>query len=287
MERKRIRSLTRERIVYPLAIYHITNRAPGKESLFLEESDYLHMLLIIKEISNKFSWKIFCFCIMPNHLHLLIQIKEENLSQGAKNLFERYADYFNRKYQRKGPVFCRPFRARICVDDSYLLVASMYIHINPFKAGLVNRPENYRWSSLGLYIEKDVPHTFVDYKFILSILDENIAIAKDLYSRMIQNSIKVEYKNIFQDRHAVDKFKLDIIRSYCFSHLLKKVRKRNSFLLWEELEKFFNAMEKKNLKDFKAKRYLVEQLLANGYKISEISTFLGVSRQILYRWLTK
>ena len=275
--------LARNRIVYPQAIYHLTNRAPGREVLFLEDSDYLHILSLVKEATHKFKWNVFCFCMMPNHVHFLIQINEENLSQGAKNIFERYAKYFNKKYERKGPVFCKPFRASLCLDDSYLLVASLYIHLNPLKAKLVDNIEEYKWSSLGLYIKED-KSTFVDYKFILDMLSDNINGAKKMYRELLKSSAKVEYKNISQDKNALIRFILNFMKLKDLLNI-KRIKREKSFLLWEEIGRCRNKKGSRQPKDLKAKCYLIEQLRANGYKISEISSFLGVSRQTIYRWI--
>ncbi len=130
------RQLTvRQRIIFEGAIYHITQRAPGTERIFLEESDYLYFLKILKDITQEFHVKLFSFALLTNHLHLLLQITQKNLSSAMKNLFERYAMYFNEKYQRKGHVFCGRFRASLCNDDAYFLAISVYIHLNPCRAG--------------------------------------------------------------------------------------------------------------------------------------------------------
>ena len=159
----------RNRVIYPGAVYHLIQRAPGEEIIFKEEADYLHMLSLLKETATKFRWDVFSFVLMPNHVHFLIRILEENLSQGAKYLFQSYALYFNEKYGRKGPVFCRPYRAFLCGKERYLLAISLYIHLNPYKAGLVSNPWDYQWSSLNLFVENRNYKTFVDYKFILSL----------------------------------------------------------------------------------------------------------------------
>jgi putative transposase len=274
--------MSKHKIVYPEAVYHLTHRAPGKEPLFLEESDYLRMLSLIKEVSQKFKWKIFCFCLMPNHLHLLIRIKESNLSKGAKNIFERYAQYFNNKYERKGPVFCKPFRVSLCLGERYLLIVSLYIHLNPIKSHLVSNFLDYRWSSLSLYLQKRKVSSFVDYKFILNLLSENIEEAKEKYKKLLYEAQKGEYLSIFQDRNALDKFRLSLLRTKRFFNLFKG-RKKDG--IWEQINQF-RKKKVKRPESIQAKIYLIQQLLSNGYKVSEISSLLGVSRQAIYKLLT-
>jgi len=82
--------------------------------LFIEEGDYLRFLYLLKNASQKFSLDIFCFALLSNHLHILLRINQENLSEAMKNVFERYADYFNVKYKRKG-MFLAADIAQVCV----------------------------------------------------------------------------------------------------------------------------------------------------------------------------
>ena len=128
-ERNKIRSIfiVRNKVIPAGSIVHIIQRAPGKESLFVEDNDYIHFLHLLKKTAKKYSLAVICFALMPNHFHLLIKFREENASYAIKNLCERYAMYFNTKYERKGHVFYGAFRARLCLDESYLLIASLYI----------------------------------------------------------------------------------------------------------------------------------------------------------------
>ena len=134
-------------------VSHITQRAAGKEPLFLENWDYLFMLGLLKEIANNYALRIYAFCLMQNHIHLLLSPEEENLYDAMRDLFSRYAMKFNRKYERKGHLFAGPYRQAVCLDESYLLAASLYIHLNPVRAGVVLEPQSYRWSSCRLYVD--------------------------------------------------------------------------------------------------------------------------------------
>jgi len=157
----------------PDLVYHITQRAAGKEPLFLEDNDYLFMIGILKETSQNHSLRMHAFCLMPNHVHLLFSPQENNLYDAMRDLFSRYAMRFNLKYERKGHLFGGPYRQAVCLDDGYLLSASLYIHLNPVKAGLVSDSRSYRWSSSRLYCKDDVPESFVDPDLILGLLSED------------------------------------------------------------------------------------------------------------------
>ena len=114
----------------PNLVFHITQRAAGKEALFLEDGDYLFMLGLMKEISQNRSLNMYAFCLMPNHLHLLFSPANANLYDTMRDLFSKYARNFNRKYERKGHLFGGPYRQAVCLDDSYLLASSLYLNVN-------------------------------------------------------------------------------------------------------------------------------------------------------------
>ena len=86
----------------PNLISHITQRAACKEPLFLEESDYLFMIGMLKETSKKYALRIYAFCLMSNHVHLLLSPRKENLYDAMRDLFSRYAMKFNSEF----PVAC-------------------------------------------------------------------------------------------------------------------------------------------------------------------------------------
>ncbi|RKY45376.1 MAG: hypothetical protein DRP81_03970 [Candidatus Omnitrophota bacterium] len=268
-----------KRIVFEGGVYHIIQRAPGRELLFLEKSDYLHFLAVLKETVKKFNLDLFCFALLPNHLHLLLRINKSNLSSAMKNLFERYADYFNKKYRRKGHVFCGRYRASFCNSDDYLLAASLYIHINPYKATLCKHPKEYRWSSLNLYLENS-KKSFVNYEFILSLLHSQMEEARKKYLEMIDESLKSR-EEAFLDLSYVKKIIGELV----------KITKRffNKKDEKGDLEKLLDSFRKKKRvvkpEDKEARKYLIQQLIANGYKVKDITEELQISRASLYRIL--
>ena len=89
---------------------------------------------------------------MNNHLHLSFQTPEANLSAGMHDLNSGYATWFNRRHRRVGALFQGRFKAILVENESYSCVLSRYIHLNPVRAGIVQRPENYRWSSYPHYL---------------------------------------------------------------------------------------------------------------------------------------
>ena len=279
----------------PNMVSHITQRAAGKEPLFLEDGDYLTMLGFLKEIATNSMLKIYAFCLMPNHIHILLSPEEENLYDAMRDLFSRYAMKFNRKYERKGHLFAGPYRQAVCLDDSYLLAASLYIHLNPVKAGFVPDPQTYRWSSCRLYYEDNAPKSYINYDFILGLLSNSEIENKEKYRMMLNQGSEPETGNVLEQEDAIERFQSKL--SSMFPSIFKIVDKKrqlagllgvDDILTMEQLEKQIETVGNENNsrpESRKARKFLIEQLIARGYKRSEISERLGVSRKTVYNIL--
>jgi len=279
----------------PNMVSHITQRAAGKEPLFLENGDYLFMLGLLKEIANNYTLRIYAFCLMQNHIHILLSPEEENLYDAMRDLFSRYAMKFNRKYERKGHLFGGPYRQAVCLDDSYLLAASLYIHMNPVRAGLVLEPQGYRWSSCRLYYEGNAPKSFVDPDFILRLLSENEIEKTEKYRLMLKQGSDLKTAHVLEQEDAIERFQSKL--ASMFPSIFKTVDKKGrlarflgiDMLAMEELEQQIEIVGKEHNSSSpeskKAKKYLIEQLISRGYKRSEIAERLGVSRKTVYNIL--
>jgi putative transposase len=278
----------------PRLVFHITQRAAGKEPLFVEDSDYLFMLWLMKEISASHSLNIYAFCLMPNHAHFLMSTTEQNLYDAMRDLFSRYAMKFNKKYERKGHLFGGPYRQAVCLDDTYLLAASVYIHLNPVRAGLAADPLNYRWSSSRLYCGDRDRKSFVDPNFVLGILPGDGG-RKRRYKLLLEKGMELETDLVLEKQDAIESLKSRLAAMFpsVFSLAAKAKRiaaqARIDILSTEELEGL--VMEAKtagrpaNPESREAKRFLIEQLIARGYKRTEIAERLGMSRKTVYNLL--
>lgn len=128
-------------------IYHVMLRGVNRDAIFLEDDDrerFLQALNATREVSGCL---VFAYCLMTNHAHLVLRTTREPVSAVVKRLGIRYAGWFNRKYGRVGHLFQDRFRSYPVEDDGYLSTLLRYVWNNPVKAGLVDRAEDYRWSS--------------------------------------------------------------------------------------------------------------------------------------------
>jgi REP element-mobilizing transposase RayT len=140
------------RICYPGAFFHCINRGDRREKIFCDEDDYDQMLKCLGEVSERYGVLIHGFCLIPNHFHILLQQQEQSVSNAMRSLGTNYATYFNRKYHKVGHVFQGRFRGILCDQQTYLLSLIRYIHLNPVRARLVERAQDWAWSSLRAYL---------------------------------------------------------------------------------------------------------------------------------------
>lgn len=138
-------------------IYHVMLRGVNRQCIFETESDYLQMLEILAAlhvkwddvghiVSNK-CCTIYAYCLMGNHIHLLIKEIDIEIGDIIKSLASRYVFYFNRCHCRIGHLFQERFKSEPVESPEYFIALLRYIHLNPVKAGIVRKADDYRWSS--------------------------------------------------------------------------------------------------------------------------------------------
>jgi len=129
-------------------------RGNNKQDIFLADGDMNKYYYLLAEAKKKYDFNLHAFCFMRNHVHLIIHERTDSVSEIMRCINSGFGIFINRKYERVGHIFQGRFRSEPIEDDSYLLSAVRYVHNNPVKAGLVDSPEDYYWSSYRGYLDK-------------------------------------------------------------------------------------------------------------------------------------
>ena len=140
------------RIIIPNAFYHILNRGNNKETIFIDDADFIFFLRQVKKYKEKFGLKIYHYCVMPNHFHCLVLVQNpQDLTKFMHATMLVYAQYLQRKYNKIGHVWQGRYKSSLIEKEDYLLRCGYYIEDNPRRAGLIQELKYWPWSSYHFY----------------------------------------------------------------------------------------------------------------------------------------
>ena len=135
------------RIEFPGALYHVTSRGNERRPIVRSDRDRQAFVAFLGQAAQRFGWSLTAWVLMTNHFHLVIQTREANLSRGMHWFNSAYAGWFNHARKRSGHLYGGRFQAFLIEKEAYLAEVMRYVVLNPVRAKMVKRPEEYRWSS--------------------------------------------------------------------------------------------------------------------------------------------
>jgi len=138
----------RPRHVVPGQAIHLIQRGNNRQAMFFADRDYRFYHEALEDAAVRYRCAVHAYVFMTNHVHLLMTpSSEDGPSRVMQSIGRRYVRYVNITYQRTGTLWEGRFRSAIVDSDRYLLTCSRYIELNPVRAGMVNSPQHYPWSS--------------------------------------------------------------------------------------------------------------------------------------------
>jgi len=205
--------------------YHICSKSIAGYKIFNTKEEYLRMLFSMRyyqikgisvafsdfmkkssidsfnekffEVSDKkdFLVNITAFCIMPTHIHLIVQqLVEKGISRFMSNILNSYTRYFNLKHKRRGPLWEGRFKSVLVENDEQLLHLTRYIHLNPTSAGIIDKPQEWIFSSYREYIGK-CENSLCNIKDVMDI-------SKQDYKRFVEDRI-LDQRELAQIKHLI------------------------------------------------------------------------------------
>lgn len=173
------------RLVVPEYPHHVTQRGVRKQTTFFDDADYRAYLRLAVDLADDWSVTFWAYCLMPNHVHAVVVPRHKNgLSKYFAALHQRYARRTNVRHDWQGHLWQKRFYS-VVMDEPHAIAAMRYVELNPVRAGLCLRPEEWPWSSargnLGLAIDPLVDRT--DSVNVVSDWDEYLKVresAEDL-----------------------------------------------------------------------------------------------------------
>lgn len=188
------------RIEYEGAFYHVTARGNERRNIYFNKTDYEKFKAYLKEAQEKYGYILHCYVLMTNHYHLLMETPVPNLKDVMHYVNGAYTNYINIKRKRSGHLFQGRYKAILIERDSYLLELSRYLHLNPVRAKMAEKPEHYPYSSYGAYISKskeDIVQRDLIWGMIATKGENAWRKYKDFVERAIGGELENPLKNVY------------------------------------------------------------------------------------------
>ena len=265
------------RIEYPGAVYHITSRGNEKKTIFKDDTDRETFLKILAHVNKRYHWLCHAYCLMDNHYHLLVETPDGNLSLGMRQLNGVYTQARNKRHNKIGHLLQGRYKAILIQKDSHLLEVCRYVVLNPVRAGMVARPEDWKWSSYQATAGRESPHPCLTIDWILGQFSRTRGEAGKEYRQFVSWGIGKE--SIWTDVKGQAILGEDEFVDGLIDHLKKhkdipEIPKSQRYVNRPLLEKIFSEGI---LRD-KAKRdkKIIEAVEKHGYRQREVADHLGM-----------
>lgn len=257
--------------------YHICVRGNNKQAIFQDDRDREEYLLRLSQYKERYKMHIFAYCLMTNHVHLLVYDNGQDISKFMQGLSLSYVIYFNKRYNRTGHLFQDRFTSVPVKGNVQLLATSRYIHLNPVKAGIVEKVGEYKWSSYEAYLNARDEFNIVDTHFLSKIVSSNAEASKQEYIKFISN--QDDYREDGEiattiEGIGVEESKLDSIKRLNYEEIYDVLYKK-----WRNTNK-----NKSTYGEFRCKSIVIYLLgLISRLSWVQIAINLNISVATVYR----
>ena len=180
------------RLEHEGALWHITSRGNEQKNIFRGDADRKLFLALLEDVAERFNWIVHVYTLMDNHYHLMIETPEKTLSKGMQQLNGPYARKFNKKHKRRGHLFQGRFHSVLVEKEQHLAELTRYLVLNPVRAGMVERPEDWKWSSYRAMVGLEAAPAFLHTDWVLSRFAVDRASAIEKYVEYVDAGAQIE-----------------------------------------------------------------------------------------------
>ena len=178
------------RLFVPGLAHHIVQRGHNRNAVFVEDADYRFYLDNLIEWKTHYDVGVYAYCLMTNHVHLILVPRNQGdpISRLMRRLSARQGRRVNRLEERIGTLWSGRFKSSVIDTDNYLLACLRYVELNPVRAGMVNQPEDYRWSSYTQRVGM-CNNTWIDKDPVTELLGKTTAARCKAYTRFVRETV--------------------------------------------------------------------------------------------------
>ncbi len=263
------------RMEYPNAVYHVTSRGNDRNKIFLSDQDREHFLSVLGAVVKRFHWLCHAHCLMDNHYHLLIETPDANLSRGMRQLNGVYTQKYNGRHGKTGHVFQGRYQSIVVEKGHYLLELCRYVVLNPVRADMVQKPDEWKWSSYEATAGLKAVPDYLTASWILKLFSSNKKEAQRRYRTFVREGIKqsspwgdLQGQILLGKEGFVDTFKDHLTdKEHC-----KEIPRVQRYVNRPPLSKLFLAGENRA----KRNKHIYTAHIQNGYTLKEIADHLEI-----------
>src|SRR6266851_1860335 len=177
-------------------LYHVITRGNNRRQIFNSPADYEKFLSLLATQKVRLPFFLYAYCLMTNHLHLLIERRADPIGRIMHRVLTGYSQYYNRRYRRVGHLLQGRHKAILCQSDRYLSELVRYIHLNPVRAKMVRKAEEYRYSSQRTYLGQE-PVGIVDLDPVLRHFGARKKVAREWFAQFVIAGMKLGHREEF------------------------------------------------------------------------------------------
>jgi len=178
------------RVNVPDGVYHVMSRGIERRKIVSDDRDRDKWVSLLDEVARRRCWRVFAWALLDNHFHLFLQTPAGDLSEGMHDLNSGYVTAFNARQRRAGPLLQGRFKGILVEKEYHDWELTRYIHLNPVRAGRVERPEAYAWSSCRHYVRDGQAPPWLCWQEVLGQHGKTLRTARAAYRRYLQEGIE-------------------------------------------------------------------------------------------------
>jgi len=202
--------------------YYISSEGINGEKIFTDDEDRLYFISLLRQQKIKNNLKFYGYVILLKQYSCLVENYRNMLSKSMHRIHSDYANYFNRRHNRRKKLFKDRYSSFIIDKKNYLAEVSCYLHLLPKKDGVTKSLFQYKWSSLRGYINREKREDWIDYDSILSIFNGKSDKVSLNYHRYIKKSLKKQIASPFENLRGriilgSENFKKEVLKKQHFN----------------------------------------------------------------------
>ncbi|HEX7233158.1 MAG TPA: transposase [Candidatus Binatia bacterium] len=261
----------------------MTSRGNEQKPIFRDNADRRLFLNTVAQVTSRFHWLCYGYCLMNNHYHLVIETPNGNLSKGMRQLNGIYTQAFNRRHGRVGHLFQGRFKAILVQKDSHFLEVCRYVVLNPVRAKSVNYPGEWSWSSYRATLGQAVVPDWLKTGEVLSHFGARRSLAQEKYRDYVREAIGAP--TIWEGLKAQSILGTAGFAEALTDHVtgrntIKEIPKEQRLLGRPSLKQLFNQTAKhKHNRD----QLIAEAVYQHGYSQMEVAQYLDLHYSTISR----